>query len=79
MRIGLFFGATTMPWDVFGQVEQVVLAEQDGFESCWFAHTAGTDALTVLALAGPQTQRIELGTAVVPIYPRHPTALASRH
>jgi 5,10-methylenetetrahydromethanopterin reductase len=78
MRIGLFIGVTPVPWDLFGQVEQVVLAEEDGFDSCWFTHIGGADALTVLALAGPRTQRIELGTAVVPSYPRHPTALAQQ-
>src|SRR5687767_7454922 len=78
MRIGLFIGVTPVPWELFGQVEQVVLAEEDGFDSCWFTHIGGADALTVLALAGPRTQRIELGTAVVPIYPRHPTALAQQ-
>jgi 5,10-methylenetetrahydromethanopterin reductase len=78
MRIGVVIGVTTVPWDLFGQVEQVVRAEADGFDSCWFTHIAGADALTVLALAGPRTQRIELGAAVVPIYPRHPTALAQQ-
>jgi 5,10-methylenetetrahydromethanopterin reductase len=78
MRIGVFFGVTAVPWDLFGQVEQVVRAEADGFDGCWFTHTGGADALTVLALAGPRTQRLELGAAVVPIYPRHPTALAQQ-
>ena len=32
----------------------------------------------MLALAGQQTSRIELGTAVVPSYPRHPSALAQQ-
>ena len=40
--------------------------------------SSGFDALTMLALAGRQTSRIELGTAVVPTYPRHPTALAQQ-
>ena len=31
--------------------------------------------MTMLALAGTLTSRIELGTAVVPTYPRHPTVL----
>ena len=34
--------------------------------------------LTVIAMAGMQTHRIELGTAVVPTYPRHPVALAQQ-
>ena len=31
-----------------------------------------------LALAGRETSKIELGTGVVPTYPRHPTALAQQ-
>ena len=36
------------------------------------------DALVMLAVAASQTDHIGLGTAVVPTYPRHPTALASQ-
>ena len=81
MRIGLF------PASVPGQLKplddvigQVVKAEDDGFDSFWTPHnsSSGFDALTTLALAGRQTSRIELGTAVVPTYPRHPTALAQQ-
>src|SRR6266508_2629974 len=78
MRIGLFYGGLPLEWDVAGQVEQVVLAEHEGFDACWFAHITGADALTVLALAGARTARIELGAAVVPILPRFPTALAQQ-
>jgi F420-dependent oxidoreductase-like protein len=38
----------------------------------------GLDALTALAVAGSQVPGIELGTAVVPTYPRHPAALAQQ-
>jgi F420-dependent oxidoreductase-like protein len=59
-------------------IAQIVKAEQDGFAGVWLANIFGFDALTTLALAGRQTQRIELGTAVVPTYPRHPVALAQQ-
>lgn len=59
-------------------VRQIVDAEQAGFSSAWLAHIRGADALTVLTLAGLQTERIELGTFVVPTYPRHPSALAQQ-
>jgi F420-dependent oxidoreductase-like protein len=36
------------------------------------------DALTALTIAGGVTDRIELGTAVVPTLPRHPLALAQQ-
>jgi F420-dependent oxidoreductase-like protein len=38
----------------------------------------GLDALTALAVAGSQVPVIELGTAVVPTYPRHPMVLAAQ-
>lgn len=53
-------------------------AEHNGFATGWLSHHFGADALTVLALAGRETGRIELGTWVVPTYPRHPAALAQQ-
>ena len=61
-----------------GQVQQSAEAEADGFDSFWTAQVAGVDALTLLALSGDATQTIEMGTAVVPTYPRHPMALAQQ-
>jgi F420-dependent oxidoreductase-like protein len=64
--------------DVEGQVQSVVDAEKDGFDGVWFAQIFGPDVLTVLALAAQKTSRIELGTAIVPTYPRHPQMLAQQ-
>ena len=81
MRIGVFVGASTADLmsldDLIGRIKQ---AEADGFDSFWVPHISarGYDALTVLALAGAQTSRIELGVGVVPTYPRHPVALAQQ-
>ena len=36
------------------------------------------DALTAATLVGIDTERIEIGTAVVPVQPRHPIALAQQ-
>jgi F420-dependent oxidoreductase-like protein len=78
LRLGMFIGASGAPWDIFGQIGQVVQAEKDGFDSFWFAQVAGYDALTVIAMAGPETERIEIGTAVVPTYTRHPNVMAQQ-
>jgi F420-dependent oxidoreductase-like protein len=77
MRIGIMVvaGPNTTVAD---QVAQIVDAERHGLASAWLANIRGADALTVLALAGQQTERIELGTFVVPTYPRHPSALAQQ-
>lgn len=58
--------------------DQVVTAAEDGFASAWMANIFGLDALTALAVAGSQVPGIELGTAVVPTYPRHPVTLAQQ-
>lgn len=59
-------------------VAAVRRAEADGFDSFWIAQIFGLDALTALAVAGQQVERIELGTAVVPTFPRHPMMLAGQ-
>jgi F420-dependent oxidoreductase-like protein len=77
MRIGIM--ALPGPGAGLGQlVRQIEQAEEDGLAGAWLANIAGADALTVLALAGQTTERIELGTFVVPSYPRHPAALAQQ-
>ena len=77
MKIGLFGGAAQS-----GTVDQVVAeakqAERDGFSSYWMPQIFAHDALTLLALIGRDVPRIELGTAVVPTYPRHPMMLAQQ-
>lgn len=76
MRIGLIL---SMPGDttpLSGLVEKTAKAEAAGFASAWMPQVFSIDALTMFAMAGAQTSRIELGTAVIPTYPRHPTALA---
>ena len=75
MRLAVFFGGTN---DVHGQVQTVVEAEQDGFDGIWFGQIFGPDALAVIAMAGQKTSRIELGTSVVPTYPRHPVLMAQQ-
>ena len=60
-------------------VEDARRAEHEGFASAWSVHfSRAYDALTTLAVAGTVTSRIELGVGIVPIYPRHPLALAQQ-
>ena len=61
--------------DLAGQLER---AESAGFDTAWVPQIFGWDTLTALAVAGRATSRIELGTAVVPTYPRHPVMLAAQ-
>ncbi|MDQ1534881.1 MAG: hypothetical protein QOF28_2642, partial [Actinomycetota bacterium] len=57
-------------------VEQVREAERLGFDSVWTAEAYGADAITPLAFLAAQTDRIRLGTAIVQISARTPTATA---
>jgi 5,10-methylenetetrahydromethanopterin reductase len=81
MRIAMGIGGDVLGAPVTPQqvVEQAEQAEADGFPSAWTTHFArGVDALSILAVAGARTRRIELGVGVVPTYPRHPVALAQQ-
>jgi 5,10-methylenetetrahydromethanopterin reductase len=51
-------------------------ADEQGFASYWLAQFISADALTALAVIARDAPRIELGTAVVPVYGRHPLVLA---
>jgi F420-dependent oxidoreductase-like protein len=53
-------------------------AEREGFQAAWIPNIFGMDALTLAALAGRVTERLELGTAVVPTFSRHPFYLAQQ-
>lgn len=75
MRIGIGVNANAEPAQV---VANVVRAEEAGFSSAWLAQIFSNDALTLLALAGGATSRIELGTAVVPTHSRHPLYMAQQ-
>ncbi|MBA3604503.1 MAG: LLM class F420-dependent oxidoreductase [Acidimicrobiia bacterium] len=77
MRIGLF-GGTINEGTIDDVVTEARQAEADGFASYWAPQIFGHDALTALAVVGREVPRIELGTSVVPTYPRHPMMLAQQ-
>jgi F420-dependent oxidoreductase-like protein len=80
MRIGIFGGDvdTAKGNGIDAVVAAAAAAEQAGFATYWLPQIFGLDALTVLAIVGREVPRIELGTAVVPIQPRHVTVLAQQ-
>jgi 5,10-methylenetetrahydromethanopterin reductase len=58
-------------------VELAVRAEEVGLDSVWVAEAYfARDAWTTLSSIATRTNRIALGTGVVPIFARHPTLLA---
>ncbi|RSN62417.1 LLM class F420-dependent oxidoreductase [Actinomadura sp. WAC 06369] len=78
MRIGVSLGERSGPDALARLGDDVRRAADDGFASAWMSNIFGMDALTALAVAGSGVPGIELGTAVVPSYPRHPAAMAQQ-
>ncbi len=75
MQLGLqlgYWGQLPSPdW-----VERAVAAEDLGFTSVWTAEAWGSDALTPLAYLAAMTERVQLGTSVMQLAARTPTATA---
>jgi len=79
MRIGLMMGPERGRYrqKVAQLIGDAQSAERAGFTSIWVPQIPGDfDAFTAITLMGQATERIELGTAVVPIQTRHPIAMA---
>jgi len=79
MRIGLMMGPERGRYrhKVAQLAADAAAAERDGFSSVWVPQIPGDfDAFVAITLMGQATERIELGTAVLPIQTRHPIAMA---
>jgi F420-dependent oxidoreductase-like protein len=57
-------------------IERVRKAEELGFDSVYITHIAARDSLTVLMAYAAATERVKIGTGVLPIYSRTPVATA---
>src|SRR5207248_4970390 len=79
-------GCHTLPLGTFISVgrslenalERVRLADQLGYHSVFTTHVAGRDSLTVLAAYAQHSERMQVGTGVLPIYSRSPVATAQQ-
>ncbi len=75
MRIGLGL-------DMDGTLDEIVararVLSSTGVVSLWSSQIFGWDTLTVLAIVGREVPGIDVGTAVIPIHPRHPMMLAEQ-
>ena len=74
---GRAIGVVVQPDETSTTLEMIRVAERAGAGTVWL--TTGRfrpDALTIMAAASQVTNWIRMGTAVVPIWPRHPLALA---
>jgi len=75
VRIGLYVSKLAAA-ALEDTLAQFAAAEAHGFHTAWTGQLFDGDALTLLALAAQRTERIELGTWVLPVQPRHPATLA---
>ena len=73
MAIGAFIGTGK---ELEPALERVRLAESLGYESAYTTHIAARDSLTVLTRYATVTERIRLGTGVLPIFSRTPASCA---
>jgi F420-dependent oxidoreductase-like protein len=78
MRIGMFIGDVAPGGATIDDlIADARWADEHGLHTGWLPHVPwSVDALTGLAVLGPHTRRIELGTAVVPTWSHHPLGLA---
>ena len=78
MRIGVMIGADRAP-HTFDQLVGIAReVENAGLDNAWMANIRAHDAILTLTVAGRETTRIGLGTAVTPTFPRHPIAMAQQ-
>ena len=80
MKIGINATGQTPRGSVAAYVDHARQAEADGFASYWAPElpTGGMDTLTVLGILGAHVRTMEIGTAVIPTFPRHPVTLANQ-
>jgi alkanesulfonate monooxygenase SsuD/methylene tetrahydromethanopterin reductase-like flavin-dependent oxidoreductase (luciferase family) len=73
LALGSFIGAGR---SLEKAVQRAARAEQLGYESVYVTHIAARDSATLLMAYASRTERILLGTGVMPIYSRTPVATA---
>ena len=62
--------------DLKRTLDRVSLADRLGFDSVYTTHIAGRDSLTLLMAYAAASERVRLGTGVVPIFSRTPVTMA---
>ncbi|WP_290054270.1 TIGR03564 family F420-dependent LLM class oxidoreductase [Amycolatopsis solani] len=76
MRTGILIDELGVGFDAMAA--QAREAAKLGYTTLWLAQRGGWDALTALPALGAAAPGIELGTCVVPTYPRHPITMAAQ-
>src|SRR5437868_5614797 len=72
-------GAALHELNAAGQVGMIELADRLGVGTAWLTTGGvGPDALTIFAAAAMKTERIKMGTAITPTWPRHPLSVVQQ-
>ncbi len=78
MRYGINGSGQMLTQGVAGVLSDVAKAEAAGFSSYWVAQVGLIDALTLIGAHGNTGSTMELGTAVISTWERHPHMLAAQ-
>jgi alkanesulfonate monooxygenase SsuD/methylene tetrahydromethanopterin reductase-like flavin-dependent oxidoreductase (luciferase family) len=76
MGLGSFIGAGR---SLETALQRVETAERLGYESIYVTHIAARDSVTMLMAYAARSERVRLGTGVLPIYSRTPVAAAQSY
>src|SRR6478609_2023932 len=70
--------STSLPYagNIKQAMQQVHDLESAGLDLVWIAEAYGFDAVSLLGYLAAQTETVELGAGILPIYTRTPTLLA---
>lgn len=78
MKIGINGSGQLLTGGVSGVLQDITATEAAGFSSYWVAQVGLVDALTLLGAHGMTNSDMELGTAVISTWERHPHMLAAQ-
>ena len=78
MRIGVMVTNVLGPCRFSEAVEAMEAVSAAGLDTVWVPQNYGIESLTLIAAAAPRVPDVELGTAIVPTFSRHPMTLASQ-
>ncbi len=76
MALGSFIGAGR---SLDSALRRVQRAEELGYDSVYVTHIASRDSVTLLTAYAASTERVTLGTGVIPIYARTPVNMAQSY
>jgi len=62
--------------DPIANVEHVVALEKAGLDHVWVAEAYTFDAVSLMGFIAARTERVQIGSAVLPVYTRTPTLMA---